>query len=232
MPDKLIDKFNFKSNQILSFLNKMDFDFIQNHSRKLKFKKGNLIFHEYGIPTGVYLLNKGRAKIYKLGFNGKEQIFYIYKSGDLLGYHPVICHENYEDSCEALEECEVLFITKNDFLDLLKRIPKLQDLLINNLGHEFGVMVNIITMFSQKNVRERLALYLLILEERFRDEDQQLGIINLTREDLANTIGTARETLIKLLREFREDGLVEIERRNIKVIDKTGLKNISEFYLG
>ena len=65
MPESLIQKFNFKSNEIFSYLNKIEFEYIKDHARKLQFKKGNLIFHEYGIPTGVYLLEKGKTKIYK-----------------------------------------------------------------------------------------------------------------------------------------------------------------------
>ncbi|XOV94780.1 MAG: Crp/Fnr family transcriptional regulator [Bacteroidota bacterium] len=228
MPQQLISKYNFKSNEIFSFLNRTEVEYIKEHSRKLHFKKGSLLFHEYGIPTGVYLLEYGRAKIYKTGFNGKEQIFYIYKEGDLLGYHALICHENYEDSCEAIEDCEISFISKDDFLNLLKRIPKLQDLLINNLGHEFGVMVNIITLFSQKTVRERLALFLLILEERFTIDSEQPGRINLTRDDLANMIGTARETLINSIKEFKERKWISVNKRTITILNHQALKEVNE----
>lgn len=219
-----IEKFDFQSDRILSSLSLEDRQAFFDAGEQLIFKKGKLIFYEGGIPTGVFLIKAGKAKIYKTGLDGKDQIFYIYKSGDLLGYHALLCNEHYEDSCEALETCDILFVSKPDFDNLLLKIPKLQLLLIQNMSHEFGVMVNTITVMAHKPLRERLALYLLVLQERYRSEHTE---IILPREDLANIIGTARESLGRLLREFKEDGLIEVDGRAITIKQPSKLQKVA-----
>lgn len=219
-----IEKFDFQSDKILSTLSSEEREAFMEKAEPLTFRKGKLIFYESGIPTGVFLIRSGKAKIYKTGLEGKDQIFYIYKSGDLLGYHALLCNEHYEDSCEALEACDILFVSKPDFDHLLIAIPKLQQLLIQNMSHEFGVMVNTITVMAHKPLRERLALYLLVLQERYRDD---AASIVLPREDLANIVGTARESLGRLLKEFKEDGLIAVKGRAITIKQPTKLQKVA-----
>lgn len=219
-----IRKFNFESDKILSSLSKEESERFFQHTEQLTFKKGKLVFYEGGIPTGVFLVESGKAKIYKTGLDGKDQIFYVYKAGDLLGYHALLCNEKYEDSCEALEDCKILFVSKSNFDNLLIAIPNLNQLLIQNMSHEFGVMVNTITILAQKPLRERLALYLLILNEKYQTEK---GDIFLPREDLANIIGTARESLGRLLKEFKEDQLVEVDNKIIRLKQPDKLQKIA-----
>lgn len=219
-----IRKFDFQSEKILSSLSLMDRELFIQSGDELTFKRKKLIFYENGIPTGVFLIQEGRAKIYKTGLDGKDQIFYIYKTGDLLGYHALLCNEQYEDSCEALEDCKVLFISDAKFHQLLDQIPNLKLLLIQNMSHEFGVLVNTITILAQKPLRERLALYLLILNERYESERTE---IVLPREDLANIVGTARESLGRLLKEFREERLIKIDNKIIQLLDREKLQKIA-----
>lgn len=221
-----VEKFNFQSDKILSSLSSEDQTLFLSFATPLVFKKGKLIFYEEGIPTGIFIVESGRAKIFKTGIDGKDQIFYIYKQGDLLGYHALLCNECYEDSCEALEDCKMLFINKSRFEELLAKIPGLQSLLIQNMSHEFGVMVNTITVLAQKSLRERLALFLLILQQKYLDSENE-GVIVLPREDLANIVGTARESLGRLLKEFKEEKLIIIEKRVIRLVDTHKLHRIA-----
>jgi CRP-like cAMP-binding protein len=222
-----IDKFDYHSDKIIQSLNTKEQTLIKSKMELLKFKKGQLIFYESGIPTGIFLIKSGKAKIYKTGIYGRDQIFYLYKPGDLMGYHSLLCNEKYEDSCEAIEDCEVLFLNRTDFEFLLQRIQKLNMLFIQNMSHEFGVMVNTITVLAQKPLRERLALYLLILENRFKEKPNSTSAIYLSREDLANIIGTVRESLGRLLKEFKEEGLIEISGKNIKIKNKIKLNQLA-----
>ena len=221
-----INQLHFESDKILSALSPKDKEYFLSFAQRLTFKKGKLIFYEEGIPTGVFLVKRGRAKIYKTGIYGKDQIFYIYKRGDLFGYHALLANEKYEDSCEALEDCEILFFSRKDIEHLLEKIQKLKLLFIQNMSHEFGVLVNSITILAQKPLRERLALYLLILNERYFDEENQKAEINLPREDLANIIGTARESLGRLLKEFKEEKLIKINKRTIEIINFEKMKKL------
>ena len=219
-----IKKFDFESDKILSSLSTQDQALFFDHTESLSFKKGKLIFYESGIPTGVFLIEKGKAKIYKTGLDGKDQIFYIYKAGDLLGYHALLCNEQYEDSCETLEDCKIRFIGKTNFARLTKQIPNLNDLLIQNMSHEFGVLVNTITVLAQKPLRERLALYLLVLNAKYREQN---GDILLPREDLANIIGTARESLGRLLKEFKEEELIEVDNKILRITNHEKLLKLA-----
>jgi CRP-like cAMP-binding protein len=215
--DKLLSKYEFQSDQIFELIPKKHEYLVNSVLEPVQFKKGKMLFYEGGIPTGVLILFKGKAKIYKMGSDGKEQIFYIYRAGDLIGYHALLCDERYEDSCETLEELEAYFISLDNFLALMEKIPTLRKLLLRNMSHEFGVLVNTITILAQKSLRVRLALYLLILNRRYNMAPAQDKGINLSRTDLANIIGTARESLGKLIKEFREEGLITVSKRIIYV---------------
>jgi CRP-like cAMP-binding protein len=223
-----ISYLNFESDKILAALSPKDKAYFLSFAQRLLFKKGKLIFYERGTPTGLFLVKEGRAKIYKTGIYGKDQIFYIYKAGDLFGYHALLANERYEDSCEALEDCEMLFWGKRDVEHLLEKIQKLKLLFLQNMSHEFGVLVNTITILAQKPLRQRLALYLLILHERYFDEKSQKAVINLSREDLANIIGTVRESLGRLLKDFKEEGLIKINKRTIEVVDFESMEKLAE----
>lgn len=221
-----INKFNFESDKILSSLSKDDKEKFLSYTETLYFKRGNLIFFEKGFPTGVFLVKTGSAKIFKTGVDGKDQIFYIYRKGDLLGYHALLCNEKYEDSCEALEDCAFQFVSRHDFERLLVSIPALSRLFIQNMSHEFGVLVNSITILAQKSLRERFALHLLILNDRF-SEDGKGSEIRLPREDLANIIGTARESLGRLLKDFKQEELIKLSGKNIVIKDAQKLLKIA-----
>lgn len=221
------NKFTFDSDKILAALSPDERQEFLSYGKKLSFKQGQLVFYEGGIATGIFLIEQGKAKIFNVGIYGKQQIFYIYKQHDLLGYHALLCNEPYEDSCEALEDCEVLFINKTDFNLLLDTIPNLKLLFIQNMSHEFGVLVNTITILAQRSLRERLALYLIILQERYFDPDSGQSIILLPREDLANVIGTTRESLGRILKDFKEEQLIKINKRAIEIENQSALLKIA-----
>ncbi len=213
---KFYSQFDFQSDLLFEALTSDEKKIVNDTMEPLIIKKGSLLFYEEGIPTGIFQIKKGKAKKFKRGFSGAEQIFYIYTTGDVLGYHALFGEERYQDSCEALEDLEVNFIAKDVFFLLLQDIPALQKTFIKNIGHEFGVLANIITVLAQKNLNARLAINLLILENRFRKHDKAKGI-DLTREDLANIIGTSPESLGRSLKQFKDEGIIEVDKRVIYI---------------
>ncbi|MFO7719463.1 MAG: Crp/Fnr family transcriptional regulator [Gillisia sp.] len=216
-------QFDFQSNLLLEVLNKEEKDRVHDAMEPLFIKKGSLLFYEEGVPTGVFQLKRGKAKKFKRGFSGTEQIFYIYTTGDILGYHALFGEERYQDSCELLEDSEVNFIAKDIFLKLLQEIPSLQQVFIRNIGHEFGVLANIIALQSQKNQNARLAINLLILENRFHKLDGDKTGIDLSRDDLANIIGTSPESLGRSLKQLKNEKIIRIEKRTIYINSKDSL---------
>jgi len=196
------------------------------------YKKGQVLFHEGTRPLGVFCLHAGKIKIYKTGYDGKDQIIQISKPGDLIGYKAMISEEMYPVSAETLEDATVCFIPKSDFLSVLDSSSQLNRILLKEACQELGVMTESLTNLAQKPVRERLAVTLIMLKDTYGIDAAENGEveINLTREDLANTVGTATETLIRLLHDFKEEKLIESKGRKIKVLDDRGLFKVANIY--
>ena len=186
-----------------------------------RYKKGQVLFHEGTRPLGVFCVNSGRIKVYRLGIDGKEQIIKVSAAGDLLGYKALISEQHYVLSGEALDDCVVCFIPKEDFLKLLKPGSAFYMEILKAVCAENGTIANRMTEMAQRSVRQRLALSLLMLKDTYGLEMDRPGEveINLTREDLANIVGTATESLIRLLNEFKREGLIETKGRKIRILD-------------
>lgn len=216
-----IDKWDFKSESIFTNFPADDYAEMTRHARQEKYKKGQTIFREGSFPTGIYYILEGRVKKYKVDNFEKEQIIYVANSGELIGYHAVLSGERYPDSATALEECVALFIPKEDFIGVLEQSPLLSSRLLKMLSHEFTVLSNSITIFAQRPVRERLAITLIVLREKFKkgSPEGQPIFINLSRDDIANMAGTTRENVVRLLREFKNEQLIESQGRKIWITD-------------
>ncbi len=186
------------------------------------YKKNQAIFTEGSYPRGVFCINRGKAKIFARGDGGKEQIIHIAKEGEFIGFRAMLSEEPYRVSASALEDCAICFILKNDFVKLIDSNTEFRDTIIRDLSRELGDRAVFITSLAQKSVRERLAISLLVLNKIYAPD-----YINLTREDLANFVGTATETLIRLLKEFKEESLVRNYGRKLEIIDLEGLERIA-----
>lgn len=218
-----VETFNFRSDFLFRYEEGKLNLILQELFEELEFKQGDKLFYEEGVPTGVYLLKSGKAKKYKTLFDSSQQIFYVYRSGDLMGYHALLSNERYQDTCELMDDSVVQFLSKRNFLWLLEEFPELKDLLIDNLAHEFNALVNIIGVLAQKSQTKRLGINLLILHHRFSQGNEGLEI---NRTDLANLVGTSKESLSRSLKELRDLKLVTIKRKIIFVSDE---KELFEF---
>lgn len=163
-------------------------------------------------------MNQGKVKIFTRGDEGKEQIIHIAKEGEIIGFRAMFSGEPYKVSASTLEESNICFIGKEDFLNMIDENPSLRNGIIKELSKELGDRAIFITNLAQKSVRERLAFALLILGDIYGKEQ-----INLTREDMANFVGTATETLIRLLKDLKDDGMIEIHTRKLEIINKEKL---------
>jgi len=197
------------------------------------YRKGQVLFHEGTRPLGVFCVHKGKIKVYKTGYDGKDHIIKLSRPGDLLGYKAMIGEETYPVTAEALEDSQVCFIPKSDFLNILESSPELNHLLLQEACRELGLMADSLTNLAQKSVRERLAVALLMLKDTYgieNSEDDGPVEINLTREDLANIVGTATETIIRLLHDFKEEKLIETKGRKIRVLEPARLVKVGNLY--
>lgn len=226
-----IDNWKFKSESILKDLPFEDTELLLANITKQIYKKGEIIFREGAYPTGIFYITSGKVKKYKLDKDAKEQIIYIANTGELLGYHSILAEDRYPDSAAAIEESKIAFIPKEDFLEALNQSDVLSKRLLKTLSHEFAVMANSLTMFAHKSVRERLAIQLIIIREKYKVNFQP-GMpveINISRDDLASIVGTARENVIKVLSEFKKDNILETKGRIIIVHDVNKLIKIADY---
>jgi CRP-like cAMP-binding protein len=226
-----IDKWDFKSESVLADLPAADFALLTAHKTERLYKKAEIIFRERAYPDGIFYIIEGKVKKYKLDKDGKEHIIYVANTGELLGYHAILSDDRYPDSAAALEESKIAFVPKKDFLDTLEQSEVFGRRLLKTLSHEFAVLANSLSMFAQKSVRERLALQLIVLREKYKVNFRQ-GMpveINMSRDDLANLVGTARENVVRVLTEFKGDGIVETKGRKIIVLDVQKLISIADY---
>lgn len=216
-----IEKWDFRSQSILSGLPDADLQLLMNGRSEQVYKKGEILFREDAYPSGIYYLLNGKAKKYKADKNGREQIIYVANSGELLGYHAILAGDNYPDSAAVIEDSHVLFIPREDFLRAIRQSDELNRRLLKTLSHEFVVLTNGLTLFAHKSVRERLALHLVVVREKYKEDFQpgQPVEINMSRDDLASLVGTARENVVRTLSEFKSEGILETRGRRIIVLD-------------
>jgi CRP-like cAMP-binding protein len=226
-----IDKWDFESESIFADLPLADLELLMARKSEQAYKKGEIIFREGGYPTGIFYIVKGMAKKYKMDGEGREQIIYVANTGELLGYHAILSGDNYPDSAAVLENSIITFIPKEDFLDAINQSDELNRRLLKTLSHEFAVLANGLTMFAQKSVRERLALQLIVIREKYKvDFEPGMPVeINMSRDDLASLVGTARENVVRMLSEFKEEGTVETKGRKIIVLDVKKLIKIANY---
>ncbi|MEO8663976.1 MAG: Crp/Fnr family transcriptional regulator [Ignavibacteria bacterium] len=202
---------------------------IQKHCNY--FEKGETIFNEGNLPHGLYCINNGRIKIFQSGSDGKEQIIRLVKDGDIMGYRALISGEGYSASAVAIEDSKVCLIPKNVFFELLTSNSDITTKVMKLLAHELKEAEDKITELAQKPVIERLAEALLMLKEYYgyEKDDNSLNI-TVTREEIANIIGTATETTIRLLSDLRKQGIIELDGKKIKILDNSGLIKLANLY--
>lgn len=225
-----IDKWDFKSESVFADLPSNDFAMLTANKTEQLYKKGAIIFREGGYASGIFFISEGKVKKYKLDNNGKEHIIYVANTGELLGYHAILSEDRYPDSAAAIEESKIAFIPKEDFLETLQQSEVLSKRLLKTLSHEFAVLANSLSMFAQKSVRERLALQLIVLREKYKVNFQAGNPveINMSRDDLASLVGTARENVVRVLSEFKADKILETKGRKIIVLDVKKLIKIAD----
>ena len=166
-------------------------------------------------------------KIYKTGVEGKDQIIRFAKVGDPIGYRSVVAGETACTSAEALTESSVCYVPADIIQNLFKKNSKFAQTLLSIVCKELGDANKFILNLAQKTVRERLAQVLLTLLETFEMDEEKRLRIAMTREDLANMVGTATESVIRLLSEFKADKLIELQGRYIKLVDIPQLMKVA-----
>jgi len=202
---------------------------VENNMICTMYKKGQTIFNDGSTPQGVFYVNKGVLKLVRTNNEGKEQILRFAKEGDMLGYRAIIADEPFVATAICIDDVTACFIPRHLFSKLLDENGNVMREILKSLSHELGVVEERVQSLAQKSVRERLAETLLFLHDTFNHNDKEDGVIHITlpREDIANIVGTATETIIRLLSEFKNDKYIELDGKKIKIVNKPRLEKIS-----
>jgi len=164
------------------------------------------------------------VKLSHSGDDGREQIIRLVKAGDIMGYKALLSGERYTATAIALEDVQVCFIPKDLFLAVLQKDAALSFEMMRILSSELRKAELKITHLAQKPVRERLAETLLFIHETYGlESDGQTLNVRLSREEIANLVGTATESAIRLLSEFRKEGMIELEGKKIRLLNMNSI---------
>ncbi|MFO7754571.1 MAG: Crp/Fnr family transcriptional regulator [Bacteroidales bacterium] len=218
------------NNTVFRHLSKDEIDIINFEKDFRQYKRGSVLYTENSRISGFYCINKGIIKVFKTGIDGKEQIIRFAKPGDIIAYRSVLSNEPACTSAKVIEDARVCFIPAHILTDFVNKNPLFSMEVMKLTCHELGEANAYITDIAQKTVRERLAEVLLILINDFGLDSDNYLQISLTREELANIVGTATESVIRLLSEFKSDNVIQLSGRKIKIIDQKALKKISNIF--
>lgn len=186
------------------------------------FKKKTEIFAEGDTPAHVYLIKSGNVKVYKSHPDGKELITNLYKSNDFFGFESILENAQYKESAAAMEDSEIVIIPKQDFLTLVHGSTEVSNTFISLLCQEVKEKESQLLNLAYNSVRQRTAEALLKVFN-LKDHDQKLSV---SRDDLAKMVGTASESVIRVLSDFKDEGLIDIESGKIKIIAPGKLESV------
>jgi CRP-like cAMP-binding protein len=189
------------------------------------FNRGQTVFSEGDEANGFYILVSGRIKIFKLSSEGKEQILHIFESGEPFGEAAVFAGETFPAYAETLEESEVIFFPRKAFMELIKRDPSLTMNMLAILSLRLKHFTRLVEDLSLKEVPQRLAVYLLYLSES-KNEPNNVEL-EILKGQLASLLGTIPETLSRILSKMASQGLIQVQGRKIKLLDRKALKDLA-----
>ncbi|SDB86676.1 cAMP-binding domain of CRP or a regulatory subunit of cAMP-dependent protein kinases [Williamwhitmania taraxaci] len=212
---------------IFKSLSKEERELLNQEKNCNSYLKGDIIYHEGNRISGCYCVNKGILKIYKTGIEGKEQIIAFAQKGDIIGYRSILSSEPACTTAQVIDDTLLCYIPSEILLSLVKSNSSFSLDLMQLTCKELNQANMYIKDIAQKTVRERLAEILLMLKTTFGEDGEGYLQIILTREDLANIVGTATESVIRLLSEFKSDNLIELSNKKIKILNLSALKKLS-----
>lgn len=187
------------------------------------YKKKQLIFSEGNHPVRLYFVQKGKVKTFKSNDDGKELTVGLYSEGDFFGYISLLENSIYKETAEAMEDSEVAIIPREDFESLINENPDVAKRFIRMLASNLSEKEEQLLGLAYNSLRKRVADALLTLQKKYHKAGTEQFSIHISREDLANIAGTATESLIRTLSDFRSEKLIDIRDGNIIILNEKKL---------
>lgn len=194
-------------------------------------KKGEAIFREGEKLNGVFCVRDGVSKLSKLSPNGKDQIVKLATQGAVLGQRSVIAEEVSNLSAVAVKEMEVCFIPKDIIVETLNSNPDFAVEVLRHMAHDLKEADDVIVNMSQKTVKQRVAEAFIYLRDNFGEDKEGYLSLTLSREDIANVVGTATESAIRIISDFKKLGLIKTSGKMIGIHDERLLMEVANGHL-
>lgn len=191
-------------------------------------KKGEAIFSEGEKLNGVFCVRDGVSKLSKLSPNGKDQIVKLATQGAVLGQRSVIAEETSNLSAVAVKDMEVCFIPKNIIEETLNSNPDFAVEVLRHMAHDLKEADDVIVNMSQKTVKQRVAEAFIYLRDNFGEDKEGYLSLTLSREDIANVVGTATESAIRIISDFKKLGLIKTSGKMIGIYDEKRLIEVAK----
>lgn len=186
-----------------------------------------IIFHEGDELRSIYFIDKGKVRCFKMNNDGKELVTALYGPGEFLGYMSVLEGGRVNESAEAMEDSELAVIPREELQALLYRDRDVSMRFIKMLSREVKEKEQLLLELAYASVRQRVAQAMLRLHERYSPEQAGSLGVHISREDLATIVGTATESLIRALTDLKEDGMIEVKGREIRIKDQRRLERLA-----
>lgn len=187
------------------------------------YKKKQVIYSEGNHPNRLYFIQKGKVKSFKTNDSGKELTVGLFNEGDFFGYTALLEETIYKETAEAIEDADIAIIPKEEFENLLLSNKDVTHKFIKLLANNITEKENQLLGLAYNSLRKRVADALLTLEAKYHKENQDKFSIHISREDLANIAGTATESLIRTLSDFKSENLIEIKEGHIIITNQKKL---------
>ncbi len=200
-------------------------NFFDDNGDKIVLSEGEHVYEEGHNSNSIYLINKGLIKCHKLDEQGKELTTALHKEDDLFGYTSFTDNTPYEETATAIKDSELVGVSKNTLKDVLTSNHQVALELIQLLSEDLSGTKDQLLQMAYSSVNKKTATTILKFAEKLNRNPNDP--IKISRNDLASVAGIATETLIRTLSFFKKEGMIEIEGRNIKILDFEKLKNIS-----
>lgn len=191
-----------------------------------KYKRKQLIFLEGNRPTSLYYVQKGKVKTYKTNENGKELVVGLYNEGDFLGFTALLEDCNYKETAAAMEENELAIIPREDFEELINSNQEVSRKFIQLLAKDISEKETQLLGMAYNSLRKKVAEALITLYKKYNTNHQENFLIDVTRDNLATIAGTATESLIRTLSDFKNEKLIDINESVITILNEKKLENL------
>lgn len=204
---------------------------LHENKKSKKYKKKHEIYRAGDHPVYLYFMVSGKTKTSKSNQYGKELITGIYTSGDFFGYEAILENREYQDMAETMTEAEIIVIPKNEFFELLYANREVAKRFIQFLSNKLTKKEQKLVNLAYNSVRQRTAEALINIFNKFNPNNQQNYEISISREDLSNLVGTATESVIRVLSDFKDEGILETNVSKIVILDMNKLIQIEKWHM-